>query len=113
MRHALIVLPLLLGLAACSREPRSQPLAWPQAIRDRVPREVTVRRVWDDVEDRLDSAPHDGRVTHWVEVEIAGDGTETAYAVWPFDSMATRRLPPRPGTTLIIAPCEWLQGRAR
>lgn len=104
---------LLLLLAACAAAPRAQPLAWQQALRDRTPREILVRRVWDDVVDRLEEAPHDGRVTHWVEVEILDDGRAPVYAVWPFDSLAVRRLPPRPGTTLIVAPCEWLQGRVR
>ncbi len=110
MTFGRFVLGLLALLLVGCPHPTLRVAALPYVLAsaDRTPRTITVIEVHDGITTRPEGAYFRGDVTHWVEVEVLGaDGTTTPQT-WPYDAQDFGRLPPEPGTTLVVAPAEWL-----
>lgn len=105
------VLAAALLLAGCM-QPRAAPLTYAAAGRDRLPRMVQVVRVWDGLTDKFEGHERDGRITHYVELDVLHPGQEPVAATWPYDEHATGRRPPRPGSELVVSPADFLSPAA-
>jgi hypothetical protein len=102
---------LLCGLVAAGCHPRlrSPALPYEVAARDRQARTITVQHVWDALRDRPDGTYPRGNITHWIELDVTGpDGAEPEAQTWPYDQDSLGLRPPPSGTTLVVAPAEWL-----
>lgn len=98
---------LILALAGCV-QPRSAPLTWAVASRDRVPRQVVVVKVWDDLSERVEGLERDGRISHFVELDVLRPGEPPDPATWPYDEESTGRPPPSAGDQLVVSPADFL-----
>lgn len=100
---------MLLGLillAGCNSS-RVPPIGRGEALRDRIPREVRVVKVWDQVDDRLDG-PTDPQISHYIEVDVL-DGPEVGKPMTlPYDRWNTGKEPPSRGDRLVMAPSDWV-----
>lgn len=98
---------LILGLVACS-EPRVPPIPRGDALADRVIREVTVIKVWDQSTDRLGDAG-DPHISHYIEVDVVSGAEKGTRMTLPYDEWNVGQAPPAKGRTLLIAPADWVQ----
>jgi hypothetical protein len=103
----LLIAFLALLLAGCL-QPRSAPLAWAVAGRDRVPRQVVVVKVWDALRERIEGHERDGRISHYVELDVLKPGEPPEPATWPYDEQSTGRAPPTAGDQLVVSPADFL-----
>ncbi len=98
---------VVVGLSGCD-EPRVPPLARNEALSDHTVREVTIVKVWDQTGNRMNSGG-DPHVSHFVEVDIVSGAEKGTRMTLPFDEWNVGQAPPNKGTTLLIAPADWVK----
>lgn len=102
-----ISLVVLAGLAGCD-DPRVPPLARNEAINDRTPREVKIIKIWDQTDSRMNNGG-DPHVSHYIEVDILSGDEKGTPMTLPYDEWNVGEAPPAKGTTLMIAPADWVK----
>lgn len=98
---------VLAGLTGCD-DPRVPPIARNEAISDRTPREVKIIKIWDQTGSRMGSGG-DPHVSHYIEVDIVSGDEKGTPMTLPYDEWNVGEAPPAKGTTLMIAPADWVK----
>jgi hypothetical protein len=99
---------LVMSLLCSCNEARTPPIARRDALSDRTVREVTVIKVWDQVENRVDGM-NDPNVSHVVEVDVASGDDKGTQLTFPFDAWSTGKRPPAVGSTVMMCPADWVR----
>jgi len=104
----LALLASILCLVGCGGEARTKPLNRSQAIAKTEVLEVKVVKVWDVVVDALDHDREPG-ISHYVEVDVLSGSSAGKQMTLPYDEWNVGGPPPEAGTTLVMAPADWVK----
>lgn len=103
----IVSLVVLSGLTGCN-DPRVPPLPRNEAINDRTVREVKIIKIWDQSEGRMDNAG-DPHISHYIEVDVVSGDEKGTKLTLPYDEWNVGEAPPAKGTTLLVAPADWVK----
>lgn len=98
---------VLVGLTGCD-DPRVPPLPRNEALSDRTVREVKIVKIWDQSGNRMDNAG-DPHVSHYIEVDVISGDEKGTKLTLPYDEWNVGEAPPSKGTTLLVAPADWVK----
>ncbi|MEK7413228.1 MAG: hypothetical protein AAB263_07915 [Planctomycetota bacterium] len=110
MRYLLPLLGLCVLLVGCStsREFRVPAYNRNQALARTEVMELKVIKVWSVTGDALDHDRELG-ISHYIEVDVIG-GTQAGNMLsLPYDEWNVGKAPPAEGSTVIVAPADWVK----
>jgi hypothetical protein len=106
---ALVTLAILVLVSGCGGgEARSRPLNRGQAAARTEVMELKVVKVWDVVSDALNHDREPG-ISHYIEVDVLSGSAAGTPLTLPFDEWNVGGRPPAEGTTVVVAPADWVR----